>query len=175
MNSKKNKILKYLVFILIALTILSSCEGNDMNSEKGFNNLSKLIEQKNFDDLSLTIYFISPSILTRAPLSVDDLINFDDVKNIVISGSDLEEHMDLFEQITKVDLIPVKIKSRVNARLYYFFEIEKKDKILDVAMWGKDSSVFINGLEVKGNSIFYDIVMPFLPTDEFKTYPYGIK
>jgi hypothetical protein len=178
MNARKTKISGFLILILLALTILSSCEGNDMQSEKTLYNFSKLIEKKNFDDLSLTIYYISPFISTRAPLSVDDLINFNNVNKIVISGSELEEHMDLFEQINKVDLVPVKIKSRINARFYYFFETVKEGKILDVAMSGNDSSVFINGLEVNGNDIFYDIVMPFLPTDaikEFEIYPNGIK
>lgn len=173
MNAKKSIISGFLIFILLALTFLSSCGGNDMRSEKALNNFSKLIEKKNFDDLSLTIYYINPFILTRAPLGVDDLINFSNVKKIVISGSDLEEHMDLFEQINKDDLIPVKNKSRINARIYYCFETVKEGKIIDVAMWGNDGSVFINGLEVKGNDIFYDIVMQFLPTDavkEFETY-----
>ncbi len=141
-----------------------------MRSEKALSNFSKLIEKKNYDDLSLTIYYISPFILTRAPLSVDDLTSFNNVKKIVISGSDLEKHMDLFEQINKDDLIPVKNKSRVNARFYYFLETVEEGKILDVAMWGNKGSVFINGLEVKGNDIFYDIVMPFLPSDAVKEF-----
>ncbi|WP_239613523.1 hypothetical protein [Cohnella mopanensis] len=48
--------------------------------------------------------------------------------------------------------------------------IVKEGKILDVAMSGNDSSVFINGLEVKGNDFFYDIVMPFLPEDSVNEF-----
>jgi hypothetical protein len=161
------------LFILIVLTIFPSCGRGDILSEKALNNFSKLIEEKNFDDLSLTIYYISPFILTRTSLSVDDLINFNNVKKIVISGSDLEGNLDLFEQIKKDDLIKVKNKSRINARFYYLFENVKEGKVLDVAMSGNDGSVFINGHEFKGNDIFYDIVMPFLPGDfvkELKAY-----
>jgi hypothetical protein len=172
MNARKTKVTGFLIFILLVftLTTLSSCEGKDRQSEKTLNNLQKLIEKQNFDDLSLSINYISPSILTRAPLSVDDLINLDFVNKIVISGSDLEEHKDLFEQINNVDLKPVLFKSKIDARLYYFFEIEKEGKILDVAMWGENNSIFINGQEVKENHLFYDIIMPYLPTDVIKVF-----
>lgn len=106
-------------------------------------------------------------------MSIEDLTSFNNVKKIVINGSDLKNHMDLFEQIKKDDLISVKNKSRINARFYYFIETIDEGKILEVAMWGNNGSVFINGLEIKGNDIFYDIVMPFLPSDavkEFETY-----
>lgn len=107
---------------------------------------------------------MSPHILTNHPLSVDDLINFNSVKKIVINGSDLEEHIDLFKQISNDDLIPVKKKSYLNARLYYMLESKKNGKLFDVAMWGGgNNSIFINGFEVKENDIFYDVVKPFLP------------
>ncbi|WP_290369609.1 hypothetical protein [Pseudoneobacillus rhizosphaerae] len=37
-------------------------------------------------------------------------------------------------------------------------------------MWGEDNSIFVNGNEINGNEIFYDIVMPFLPTDVVKEF-----
>ena len=49
------------------------------------------------------------------------------------------------------------------------FEIKKESKVFDVAMWGgSDGHVFVNGVEVKGDSIFYEIIVPFLPEDAFK-------
>jgi hypothetical protein len=137
-----------------------------MRSKEVLNSLSKLTEREKFDDLSLTVYYLSPYTLTSFPLNVDDLVNFDGVKIIVIDGSDMEEQIGLFKQISKDDLIPVKKTSHINARIYYVFESEKEGKILDVAMWGDDNSVFINGLEVKGNDIFVNIIIPFLSEDE---------
>lgn len=173
MKVNKFLFLKFLILILLALTILTGCGEKDMRSENVLNNLSKIIEEKDFNGLSLTIYYISPYILTRAPLSVDGLINFDDVTKIVVSGSELEKHIDLLKQLSKDDLIPVKNKSRVNARLYYVFETINEGKILNVAMWSGNGGVFINGLEVEWNDIFYDIIMPFLPkeaADEYGKY-----
>jgi hypothetical protein len=83
------------------------------------------------------------------------------------------EHTDLLKQLSNAALIPVEPESRINARLYYVFETKKGKKILDVAMWGNDSSIYVNGLEVKENINFYDVLMPFLPEDkakEFKEY-----
>jgi hypothetical protein len=149
-----------------------------MQSEIALNNFSKLIEKKNFDDLSLTIYYMSPFTATGYPWSAEDLISRREENKIVINGSRLEEHIDLLNQINNNVLTQVDHKSRINARLYYVFETKREGKLFSVSMWGEDNSIFVNGIEVKGNDIFYDIVMPFLPTDvvkEFRTYLNGIK
>lgn len=168
MITKKNIVLGILMLILFATTILAGCGGKDMRPEKTLGNFSKLVENGELDNLSLTIYYIDPLILTRAPLSVDDLINFSNVRKIVIDDIDVEKHIDLFKQITNTNLKPVKNKSRIDARFYYFFETEKQGKILDVAMWGNNASVFVNGLEVDENDVFFTVVTPFLSEDELK-------
>ncbi len=161
----KRIILGFLAILWIASTVLTSCGGDNVRLEKALNNFSKLVEEKNLGNLTLTIYFINPYILTRVALSVDDLINFRDVQIIIINGSELEEHVDLLWQINKGNTIPVKNKSHVNARIYYVFEVAEEGKILDVSMWGGGRNIFVNGVEVKENSVFYDIIMPFLPAE----------
>lgn len=168
MTVKKTIITGFLVFLLLVLTISTSCGGNDMRLKSAMNSLTKITNRANFDDLNLTIYYISPSVLTRAPLNTDDLVNFTNVKKIVINGSDVEEHIDLFKQIKKDDLVLVKKPSRINARFCYMFESEKEGILFSVAMWGNDSSVFVNGLEVKENDIYYEVIMPFLSDDAKK-------
>ena len=168
MNLQKRIILGIFILLLLASTVFAGCGGKDMRAVKALDDLLKIIEEHNFDDLSLTIYYNDPLLLTSFPLSVDDLINFFDVKKIVINGSDLEEHIASFKQISEDDLVPVKSNSRINARFYYVFETGAGEKIFDVAMWGSDSSVFINGLEVNGNDLFFDIIIPFLPEDAVK-------
>jgi hypothetical protein len=71
------------------------------------------------------------------------------------------------------ELKPVKQKSLINARFYYLFETDKHDTVLEVAMWGDNKSIFVNGLEVRKNDIFYDVIIPFLPEsvlNEFEAY-----
>ena len=52
--------------------------------------------------------------------------------------------------------------------MYYVLESKKNGKLIDVAMWGDEDNIFVNGFEVKENNIFYDVVIPFLPENEVK-------
>lgn len=88
---------------------------------------------------------------------------------IDVEGNLLTEHSDLFKQLGFDILIPIEKKSFekpfINARIFYVFEDSKGRKLFDVSMWGKERSVFVNGVEFRENDIFYDIIIPFLPTD----------
>jgi hypothetical protein len=130
--------------------------------------LYKLIENENIDDISLTIYYMDPFTFTVIPLGIDDLMNNFYVDKIVIRGNDLEEHIDLFKQINSDYMKPVWKKSPyINVRVYYVLESKKNGKLFDVAMWGiDDKSMFVNGLEVKGNNIFFDVIKPFLTENQ---------
>jgi hypothetical protein len=97
-----------------------------MQSEIGLNNFSKLIEKKNFDDLSLTIYYMSPFTATGYPWSAEDLISRREENKIVINGSRLEEHIDLLNQINNNVLTQVDHKSRINAR---FMCLKLREKV----------------------------------------------
>jgi len=158
-------ILGLLILILIVVTIFVIFAGNYMRMKKELNesmkSFSTLIESGNLDDLSLTIYYISPSRDTLYPYRVDDVIKFSNP--IVIDGNRLKKHTDLFVQLNDAVLKPVIKKSYLNARIYYVFETEKEGNILDVAMWSMtEDSIFVNGIEVKPNDIFYDAILPFL-------------
>ena len=155
---------------MLSVITLTGCGGTDIRPEKALKYFSKQIEQGNLNDLSFTIYYVSPNIFTLYPWSVDDLVRG---HPIVIDGTRLEEHIDLLKQMSNAALIPVEHETRINARIYYVFETKKGKKIFDVAMWGDDNSIYVNGLEVEENNIFYDVLMPFLPEDaaeELQTY-----
>ena len=83
MNVKK-RIVGILVFLLFTISILFSMY------LKPSLNVSELIENENINDMSLTIYYLSPYSLMFYPVSsVEDLMHRCD-KKIVINGSDLE-------------------------------------------------------------------------------------
>ena len=84
-------------------------------------NFSEVIESGNVDDLSLTIYYIS-FLKTVHWMSTDELVDGRYDYRIVIDGSSLEEHTDLFKQIDDAVLIPVAEESRIRTVLYYVFE-----------------------------------------------------
>lgn len=166
MNIKK--ILSALLFLFLLLFLISFIY--NIYIRKTSLNFSKLIENENINDISLTIYYLSPDALMLYPVSsVEDLIQCCDRK-IVINGSSLEGHIDLFKQISNDDLKMVMRKSSdLDLRIYYLLESRKNGKLFDVAMWGeKGDSIFVNEFEVKENDIFYDVIIPFLSEDEVK-------
>jgi hypothetical protein len=165
MNVKKHIIVGVLIFLIFATPILLS-----IYLEKLSPSVAEQIENENISDLSLTIYYIHPSSLFFIPItSADDLIHRSSEK-IVVNGSDLLEHINLFKQINQDVLIPVMKKSHdFHFRVYYMLESKKNGKIFDVLMWGDEQSMFVNKVEIKENDIFYDIIIPFLSKDDAKT------
>ena len=165
MKKRKTAAISLLALSLFIIIAFFGCNGDDLLPEKEFESFSNIIESENLDELTLTIYYIDSEILTRYPLSVDNLINFNNVTEIVVKGDELKEHIDLFKKLDKTNLKRVKDNSSINARIYYVFESEKDGKVFDVAMWGNNNSVFVNGTEVKWNLIFSEIIKPFLTED----------
>ena len=153
------------ILILITLTFFIYYGRNDMHPEKALKRFSTEIKNENLVRLNLTIYYLSPHILTLYPYSVDDLTNRSYEYKIDIDGSRLEEHIDLFKKINSEALIPVEHKSRINARICFVIKNNKGQKILEVAMWGDDESIFVNGVEIIENELFYTVVLQFLPED----------
>lgn len=163
-NVKKRIITVVLVCLFSAIPIVASIYA------KLPLNLSHRIENENINDLSLTIYYEDPYVLHFFPISnVGEFIEHRCEKKIVVNGSDLEEHIDLFKEISIDDMKPVVIKSPyLELRVCYVLESRKNGKLLDVAMWGCDGSMIINGVEVKENRIFGDVILPFLSEEDAK-------
>lgn len=160
MNVKKHIKVGVLSFLLIIILILFSM----LYSKRTSPNVSDLIENENISDISLTIYYLDLHALRFLPVpSVEDLIQRTVDEKIVISGSELKQYIDLFRKIDNEVLIPVWNRSSdLDLRVYYVLESKKNGKLFDVAMWGDVDSVFVNGIEVKGNKVFYDVIIPFL-------------
>ena len=165
MNLKKRISIGFLALLLFTITVLTGCGSDNMRPEKELKTFAEIIEKGNLDNLSLTIYYIDPTILTRYPLSVDNLMNYSGVNKIVIEGKDLEEHISVFKNVTNTALQSVREKSYIDARIYYVFETEESRTVFDVIMWGANNSMFIDGLEIKETDAFCDVMIPFLPEE----------
>jgi len=172
MNTKKRIIVGLVILILFATVIFISCVlWNYMRLKKelkeSLNGFSTIIESENLNDFKLTIYYVSLTMDTYRPWNVDDMIRYGG--KIVIDGNSLKTHIDLLKQISNGNLVPVIWKSYLNARIYYIFETEENGKILEGVMWGhseyvnKYNIIFVNGIAIKGNDVFYEIIIPFLP------------
>jgi hypothetical protein len=154
-------------FAFLVITALFVYGSANMQTKRALNNFSHLIESKNLDDLHLTIYYISPLILTPHPLSADNLISRSNVNKTVVHGDSLETYRDLLKQLNADAFAPVNEKSYIDARLCYVFE-NSDGKLLTVAFGGVNDSIFVNGVEVKNNKIFTDVIRPFLTEDSIR-------
>lgn len=151
--------------IVLLLVFFMSRARNNMNLEKSLTNFSEVIENEKFDDLKLTIYFMSPFTLTRKAVSESDLIESLYEYKVIISGEQLKEQSALLMQLSNLNLVPSKSKSGVNVRMLYVFETKGGEELLKVSMWGADNSMFVNDKEVEENVLFYDIIIPFISED----------
>lgn len=171
---KRARIVLYLLVFLLA-TALTGCQNPSVQTEKqnpstpleeAMRDYTQMVEGILPQDLRLTIYFLDPSILTRAPLSTDGLVTFPGVKTIIVDSKELEGHMALLRELDASILQPVEELSYINARLYYVFEIGDSEKILEVVINEIHGSVFVNGIEVEDNPVFYELILPFLTEED---------
>jgi len=178
MNTKKRAVLVGFVLLLLVCAILIGYGMGNMRAKIAIQNFSKQIESMDFNNLTLTIYYMDPHLLTLYPLDVNTLIDVCGEQKIVVNGSILEEHIDLLRQVKNAKLKPVSHKIYMDARIYYIFEANGKGKILDVVMWGAhedvdEEAIFVNGVSVECEEVFFDVIMPFLPeyiANELATY-----
>ena len=188
MNIKKRKIFGRCILLLLVVIVLASCGGKSMQSQnvqlqsappdKKPLSFSEIVASGNLEDLSLTIYYIAdPLVFFRLPLSVDLLINNSSTKKIVVDSNHLEEHIDLLVQLSNATFIAVEQESFLDARLCYIFETKQGGRVFEVAMDGVQfdengeyigSCIYVNGLAVYDDDIFYDVLKPFLTEDAAK-------
>jgi len=152
--------------LLSMILILSGCGNGIRRAERGVENLLNQIDAGNFDGFSLRIYYLDRSETIPFPLSVNQLINGFYNNKIIIYGDYLQEHIELFRQITTDILVPAEYEGFTGVVLYYVFENRNNRNVFSVALQDCRENVLINGVEVKWNDMFIDIILPFLPESE---------
>ena len=96
-------------------------------------------------------------------------MNMDPTVKIVIPSEVLVKHLSTLQRLDASAVQPAE-KFGMNARLYYVFETGDQ-KVLEVVMQqfiGDDDAfgTFVNGIQVKKNTIFYEIILPFLTEED---------
>ena len=171
MNIKKHIILQLLLVLLLAAAVLSGCDGSYMHPERALRDFSRQIEQGNFDNLTLTIYYRDIRSTVRFPFNIEDLVGGGYQYKIFVDGNELEEHIDLLRQISADALIPVAHAPYMDAMLYYVFEANGRKIFGFVPNIECDvSSMFINGVEFLWDDVFFDVIRPFLSEDELRLW-----
>ena len=167
-----------LVFVLSVSFMFGGCAKDELLSEPEPDEFFRLVSNGAVEDMSLTIYYMQPRILTFIPVDIDSIIaSCSDDKFtmyggggiVVIEGKDLARHTDLLYVLSNEELKPLERSYYLNARIYYIFKDKSKRTIFEVAMWGyagdgsASVAILVNGLYVEDIDIYYDIVIPFLP------------
>lgn len=156
------------IICLVVITILLAlfgCAKSSLQQKNVASELSPSVEENNLGNLRLTVYYLPLNILTRKPLSADDLITFTDTKRIIVESEDLET---LYEQFKKLDTFVTQSVSEnpvVNARLYYILEQGESERLIEVVISEASSTVLVNGVAVAYDSAFYELIKPFLTDD----------
>ena len=170
MRERLVKLLILYSLVMLLFTVLSGCNKDDESLQNVCQDFAQTLEQKNMDGLYLKIYYTDPSLLTYAPLTVNDLLRKDP---IIVDHKQINEQLDLLKRLNIENMIPVRNSSGyLHARLCYIFETEHGKKILEIAVGGENNSVFVNGIEVAYNDIFRDVLEPFVTEEVMNDLEY---
>ena len=149
-------------FIFLLAVSLAGCQHPSDPLSGALHEYSEIIAEEFPDDLQLTIYCMDPEIDTRFPLGVDNLMTLDQVAVIRVEAEELKSHAVLFRKLDTSALTIVPGEAHINARMYYVFETDSSGKILEVIINNIHGNVFVNGVAVEENPIFFALIRPFL-------------
>lgn len=115
---------------------------------------------------SLTIYYMEPWFLTRAPVDTDQIKEYSNTKVIAVPYDELVAHQTVFSKLAAASFTIIKDDYYTDARLYYVFASDNGRKMLGVTVnAGGDDTAEINGIPVKFHPILLEIIEPFLTAD----------
>lgn len=162
----KYTVLKSLLLGVLVALLLLGCSNPSIQLQEVLTDYSNMLEKELPEDLHLTIYYIDPGILTQYAVSTDRLVAFPGVTKITVESDELASHLELLKTLEFTALQPVQGDSYINARLYYAFEVGDSEKILEVVISEIHGVVFLNGVAVENNPVFYELIIPFLSEED---------
>jgi len=166
--------LRIVIVLLVSVFLLQGCSGFQLSQDADdlshlLDDYLKAIENGVPSDMSLMIYNATYRMSTDIPLDEAGLIlmcsNSKDpsiADKVVIDSTQLSSKIDQLKNINSLSLQKPLISLGKNLRIYYFIETETDGKVLEVGMYGKDSNMFVNGVEVEYDPAFFDLVEPYL-------------
>ena len=119
-------------------------------------------------DMRMTLYNISPFVEYDPAIRKADIIRTD---KTIIDSTQLSSRIDYLKKIDSSVLQKAKTTRTEDSwiyykdlRIYYYIETEADGIVLDVEISGKGGTIFVNGVAVKYNPVFFDLVEPYLDT-----------
>ena len=159
-------VMNLIVFVFINL-VLCSCAINVKPQSEVATKIDfyKMINE-DIANTKLSIYYASPSVVTRKPRSVSDLLENYDYR-VIIDGDTLKKHISLFRKMNNASLQDIAENLELDCRIYYKLEHVEKGILFDVAMWDSDGRVVVNGEKTTDDSCFYDVIT-ILTNEQFR-------
>lgn len=146
---------------VIAVLALSGCRAQPAPLQDALADYEKVLKTDGLDGLRLSVYYIDPSILTRSPLTEEQLLSFESVQKFEVDNAQLLQHIELLKTINAEEMTPVSNTSVLDARLCCIFESDRAGQILRLTLGGKDNSIFVNEVEVENCELLRDLLAAF--------------
>ncbi len=110
-------------------------------------------------DMCLTLYIRAPYMGCLGPVRKAELIKTD---KYVINSTELSSRIDQLNQVASVALEEPPKSQYKDLEVYYYIETEADGIVLDVEISRKGGTIFVNGMEVKYDPVFFELVEPYL-------------
>jgi len=146
---------------VIAVLALSGCRAQPAPLQDALADYEKVLKTDGLDGLRLSVYYIDPSILTRSPLTEEQLLSFESVQRFDVDNAQLLQNIELLKTINAEEMTPVSNTSVLDARLCCIFESDRAGQILRLTLGGKDNSIFVNEVEVENCELLRDLLAAF--------------
>ena len=150
---------------VIAVLALSGCRAQPAPLQDALADYEKVLKTDGLDGLRLSVYYIDPSILTRSPLTEEQLLSFESVQKFEVDNAQLLQHIELLKTINAEELTPVSNPSALNARLCCIFESDYAGQVLQLTLGGEANSIFVNGVEAENCELLHDLLAAFAPEE----------
>lgn len=161
---------RIVIILLTSVFLLQGC--SDPQSSQDADVLSHLLDDFSKSiadgipaDMTLTVYSTTIYMSPDMPLDEAGLISIgSDSKDptsggkAVIDSTQLSFKIDQLKYISSLSLRKPLISRYKDLRIYYVIETETAGKVLEVGLNGFGGPVFVNGVEVKYDSVFFDLV-----------------
>lgn len=155
---------KILIILLAFVFLLQGCSNPQPSQDTDdlshlLDDYLKAMENGVPSDMSLTLYNITPHIAYNMPVRKADIIK---TRKTVLDSTELLSRIDYLKKIDNSILQEPEITFYEDLRIYYYIETEADGIVLEVGMYGTDGTIFVNGVEVEYNPVFFDLVSPYL-------------
>ena len=146
---------------------LESAQPANPQLKKELAQYSEMLQNGKVSELEMTIYYVSPPILTQYPWGVDNVKKSSHTRVVTVSGEKLREQIDLLKELS-ADNLRLTSSEYLDARFCCEFSNASGEVLLTLVSGGIGGDVYVNGIAVEENEIFYKLLIPHISEENIK-------